>query len=250
VSRPRKKAKASGPPGTPEWMVTFSDIMSLLVTFFVLLMTFSSFDSDTFDLISGGLKGSFGVVKETDRDDLTSMLHRYRTSAARRHPSGPEVPPDYESVSEIAQRLRRELKMLDVLRFVDLVHLDQGLVIRIQDDLLFGSGQAELMPDSQTVLAAIAGAVRRIRNRLMVEGHTDDSFLPTRTHPDGHALSLARAVSVSEWLIGHGVDGCRVGVAGAGRYKPLFPNSSARGRARNRRVEITIDAPPTRRTRT
>lgn len=240
----RKKKARQGPPGTPEWMVTFSDIMSLLVTFFVLLMTFSSFDSDTFDLMAGGLRGAFGVIKRHREDDKTSLVNSMLRHDSRRDIEGTEVPPQHEPLSKIDQRLRRQLEMMDVMQFVDLVHMDRGLVIRIQDGLLFEDGEAKPRKTSERILRAVAAALRYVPNRMLVEGHTDDAFLPTFEFGDDRALSLARAVTVSDILIQMGVSPDRIGTAGSGKDKPVLPNTSPKSRARNRRVEVTIFPPP------
>ena len=240
----RKKKKQDGPPGTPEWMVTFSDIMSLLVTFFVLLMTFSSFDSDTFDLMSGSLRGAFGVIKKHREDDKTSLVNSMIRVDSRRDIEGAEVPPQHEPLSKIDQRLRQQLEMMDVMQFVDLVHMDRGLVIRIQDGVLFEEGRAKPRGTSRKILRAVAAALRYVPNRMLVEGHTDDTFLPTLEFGSDRALSLARAVVVSDVLIQMKVAPNRIGTAGAGKHKPVLPNTSPEGRARNRRVEVTIFPPP------
>ena len=239
----RKKKETPGPRGTPEWMVTFSDIMSLLVTFFVLLMTFSSFDPVRFDLVAGSLRGSFGVARELREDDASSVIDRLRLMATRSR-EGAEALPDYQPLDWIEREIVRQLEMLEVLKFVDLAHMDRGLVLRIQDEVMFKRGSAQLGKRSRDILAAVGAALQYIGNRLVVEGHTDDAFLPTRKFRTDVELSLERAIAVSDRLIELGLAPRRMGAAGAGRHRPLVPNTNARVRALNRRVEITIMPPP------
>jgi len=242
---PRKKSP-DGPPGAPEWMVTFSDIMSLLVTFFVMLMTFSSFDRHRYDPMAGAMAGAFGVIRKPREDDNTSIVALERIVLVRRtYQSGSETQPDAEPLYEVNRKLIEHLELLDLLKFVDLIQMDRRLVIRVQDGVLFEPGSARLTTTSRMVLGAVKRALRFIGNHVVVEGHADDGFKRTKAHVNAREMSLARAVVVADELLGgKGLAPYRIGTAGAGLDKPVLPNTTAEGRAANRRVEITILPPP------
>jgi len=227
-------------------MVTFSDIMSLLVTFFVLLMTFSSFDRDDYDPIAGAMAGAFGVIRKPREDDSTSSVELESLKLVRRrYEGGSETPPEVEPLYEVNRKVIEQLELLELLKFVDLIHMDRRLVIRVQDGVLFEPGSARLTTTSRMILKAVRRALRFIGNHVVVEGHTDDRFRRTARHADARGMSLARAVVVADELLrGDGLAPYRIGTAGAGASKPVVPNTTAEGRAGNRRVEITILPPP------
>ncbi|MHA1572711.1 MAG: OmpA family protein [Alphaproteobacteria bacterium] len=242
----RKRKPPSGIRVVPDWMVTFGDITTLLTTFFVLIITFTMLDADRFDMIAGGLRGAFGIIKEDWKDDRTSLVDKRLLKSALRFPRASESVPDYEPLDRVERRIHRRLELLDMLELVELAHMERGLVIRIPDQLLFRSCSARLTRRQQPVLEEIAAALRYIANQLVVEGHTDDSFLPTSEFKSDIELALARAVAVTDRLADLGIAPRRMGTASAGAFKPLLPNTTPAGRARNRRVEITILPPPRR----
>lgn len=114
------------------------------------------------------------------------------------------------------------------------------LVIRMKSAILFSEAQAQLTPKAESVLAGLAPVLAKAPSRLRVEGHTDDVPIHSAQFPSNWELSTARAISVIDYLEGHGIDRQRLSVAGYGEFHPFAPNDSAERRALNRRVEIVV----------
>ena len=225
----------------PEWIVTFSDIVSLLVTFFILLLTWSTLERDDFDLIAGALKGGLGVVGPTT--DRSALMRKDQLRTQRSDNQGTDEPPDVKPTANPFEdtpiRLKRELG-----EAVDFEKIHTGHRIRITAGTLFASGSAELTPACRRGLDALAKALAPRYNPIRVEGHTDANFRPSGQYPTAWALSVARAVTAARYLARAGVEPERISVAGYGDHRLTFPGRSPAVQARNRRVEIVVLAVP------
>jgi len=170
--------------------------------------------------------------------NLEVEVQKVRAQGAR------EASADLERAS---QELRATIRKLGQNNAggVEYVEGPEGPVIRITDRLLFASGSAEVSPQGRKVLATLAGELIRMGGMVGVEGHSDND--PIRVHaedfPHGNLqLSAERAVGVAALLIDSGLPPERVSAVGFGEWRPLVPNDSAEGKARNRRVEIVVRA--------
>jgi len=223
-----KKAKKP-PAGAPMWMVTFSDMVTLLLTFFVLLLSMASMDRIKFTAASQSLSSAFGqgVLSSTQTADMTK----------------PQVisynPVNDDFTSRVYQRLKTKLRELKLNKKVKLVKDRGAVVLRIDESILFASGQKALSPAAHPVLRKVAELVRPLPLNLKVEGHTDDRGSELANWD----LSVERAVSVLRFLASQQlVPLNRMSATGYGSQKPLFPNESERERALNRRVEFVLES--------
>jgi len=228
AEQPKKKKKKVE--GAPAWMVTFSDMVTLLLTFFVLLLSMARMDSIKFRDAAGSLKGAFGVLGSADK-----------TSVSR--PKVVEFAPiDDDYVSRLYQRIRATLNRLKLDQDIELVKDRGAVVLRVKDSVLFDEGESGVKPAAYPVLRKVAGLVRPLPLNLRIEGNTDDLPVshPERTNWD---LSVSRAVAVlkffaAEELLPLG----RMSALGYGSEHPVAPNSTPEGRALNRRVEFVLES--------
>ncbi len=116
----------------------------------------------------------------------------------------------------------------------------KGIKITLEDDLMFPAASAGLTPAGRKMLDRICTMLKQTNLYVRIEGHTDNSPIATRKFPSNWELSTARAVNVVKYLIKKGIEPRRLSAAGYGAVKPVAPNFSASGRARNRRVEIVL----------
>ncbi len=124
---------------------------------------------------------------------------------------------------------------------VQLIENDRGITIRILDNILFNTGQAELNPDSKSILSRLAKVLRTIPNDIRIEGHTDNVPINTPKYPSNWHLSVARATNTAYYLMNtEGLRPDRVTIVGYAEYKPVASNDTPEGRAKNRRVDIII----------
>lgn len=258
--------------GGQGWLATFADLMSLLMCFFVLLLSFSELDVVKFKQIAGSMKYAFGVQNRINVQDIpkgTSVI------AQEFRPGKPEVTPieriqqvtfepERSSTEETApsqeqskrnenqlnDRKHRSMVALEENIITNLTeelnsgqfeldHQGQQLVIRIKENGSFASGSGFLQPKLKSVLRKLSTILAEIPGKVTVSGHTDDRPLNNELFQDNLELSAARAIAVARVLKETKVlEG--IIVQGMGDTKPLLQNNSAQNRSVNRRVEITI----------
>ncbi len=236
----QKQAGDSGPKGAPEWIVTFTDMVSLLVTFFVLLMTFSSLDdrellkvASWLDRTESALQEKPGdIVQEAPREDLLAAKDLQR-GANRPHSRPQEHLVD--NMEEMGQKLTEDHIAIDLNEVPD------GLVIEFGPKASFAPGSVELTPELARSLREAARVLENYPYLVVVEGFADGAFKPTARFATPEAISCARAVAAaSEMLRASDMDARMLQVAGLGSQHPRAENDSPEGRQMNRRVQIRI----------
>ena len=255
-------------PGIPAWVVTFADLMSLLMCFFVLLLSFSEIDAQKFKRVAGELSAAFGVQRDVPAEDVpmgTSLIFDNFSSA----------PPEPTVVNEIKQTTTDQKPELDTLRGavdsavdgakqekiqkqleqlrkvlepalsdgrINVTQEQHRIVIRVEEKGSFPSGSARLTWEFESLLLGMAEILASIPGELTVEGHTDDVPIRTDQFYSNWDLSAARAASVANALLASGtVEPDRLAVKGLADTTARVDNDSAENRAKNRRVEIIID---------
>lgn len=231
MARKNKKEDSSAP-GSPAWMTTYGDLMTLLLCFFVLLFSFSNMDAKKFELLVSSLQGSFGVLEagKTIVDD--ELIN------------GSDLGEDSRELGEMQSYYNQLQKYIESNELEEDVHLEideRGLVVRFLDKVLFDSGKANLKPDTKTVLDEVIRVFSKSEQMIRVEGHTDDVPIHTVLFPSNWELSTARAIQVIRYFIEiHDVDPKRLVAAGYGEYHPISSNKTVTGRQQNRRIEIIL----------
>lgn len=217
--------------GSPAWMTTFSDLMSLLLCFFVLIVSMSSVDPQEFSKASGALSGSLGILSE---DPSTMELV---------HVIVPKVADvDLGEISTAISKLQDFVDQQEQQESIEIVITSQGIAIRILTPLLFERGMAELNPRGMPYLAKVYEIAQSWDNQIRVSGHTDDLSIDNALYDSNWELSFARAKSVIDFGVNYAsLPPERFSAVGYGEYRPAFPNDSERNRKRNRRVEIFIE---------
>jgi len=221
-----KKVKCP-PPGAPMWMTTFSDLVTLLLTFFVLLLSMANMDQVKFNQASDSLAGAFGVLGSSDKTEITE----------------PKVvtfsPVNDDFTSQVYRRLKTKLRELKLNKKIKLVKDRGAVVLRIDEAVLFKSGQRYLQPEAAPILRKVAELVRPLPLNLKIEGHTDNQG----DEMNNWDLSVNRAVTVLRFLATNQLIPLdRMSATGYGSQKPLFPNTTERERALNRRVEFVLES--------
>jgi len=228
--------------GAPKWMVTFGDMMSLLLCFFVLLLSFSEIDRQKYKQVAGSMEKAFGVQRQEKVMDI---------------PKGMEmVAKDFDQdilATRIKEELGREIEEMISSRLADLedkVDLEVGddkLIIRLMGESTFDSGKAEIKSEMKPLLDRIIAILQDSKGDIVVAGHTDDVPIHGGPFSSNLRLSSARAAAVAEYILAGGrIDPGRLSTMGFGEYRPLDDNSTASGRERNRRVEIVLSSIPSR----
>lgn len=225
------KKKCECEAGAPAWLTTFSDLMSLLLCFFVLIVSMSSTDPQEFQKASGSLRGSLGILSESPSTmELITVIV----------PKVADV--ELGEISTAISKLQDFVETQKQEESIKIVITSQGIAIRILTPLLFDRGMAELRPEGMPYLAKVFDISRGWNNNLRIAGHTDDLPVTTGMFESNWDLSYARARNIILFGINYsGLAPERFSAVGYGEYKPAFPNDTEANRKKNNRIEIFIE---------
>ena len=238
-----KKKKGGGMTGK-EWLDTYSDCVTLLMTFFVLLYSMSTVDvekvkaiSEAFSIMTGQQADSILEYKEYDGNEpVVGGETRYEDLG--QNTSQEEVQSQnkmYDQVKEYLQKNQMNSNVAEVKSD------ERGIIIELRDNVLFDSGKAELITGSTDILDKVNALISTLPNKVVVEGHTDNVPINTAEFPSNWELSTVRATTVVRYFVDNcGQDPSRISAAGYGEYKPVVENTSDENKAKNRRVNILI----------
>ncbi|WP_457596774.1 OmpA family protein [Hydrogenimonas sp.] len=239
----------------PGWLAAFGDLMSLLLCFFVLLLSMSTMDAKKLEEAIGSLAGALSVLEGGERSELEERRIESGTGGGAASTSPTEIDTSSPTQSQMAEQISKmwmqmvslkneinEIMMTQGATPVALEESEKGFLLRLPAELLFKPGEAKIdNMDALLFLKRIAMIINKLPNTLQVNvrGHTDDRPPgPGSPYRDNWELSAARAVSVVKELVKDGVDPKRLSACGNAQYKPIATNATPEGRAKNRRVEL------------
>lgn len=264
MSRRRKRSSESG--GSPEWMTTFSDLMTLLLTFFILLYSMSSVSNVKFTQAADSLQNSFvgagqksildgaqWIPEENETTTTEESTILEKESAAVQSAKGevaqaelitsdgqtmiavdPEVIKMYQEVKDFVDKngLSEEISMsMDA----------NGVYMNVKAAILFTPGSAVITESGTPALQKVAELIGNFENKVVIEGHTDNVPHHDPKFDSNWELSAGRAIAVLRYLTEQqNVDPARLSAVGYGEYDPLVPNDTAEQLAENRRVNIVL----------
>ena len=233
MARKEKKPKTpKGPKGVPAYMLTYGDMMTLLVCFFVLIISMSTMEVEKIKQAAASLKGAFSTFPFQDKV-IPSPIEQ--TNPALR---GEKRGRRSRAIAKL-RRLIREQKLQDIIKVREQT---QGIHITIGDPALFDTGKAAIKPAILPILNQIVEVVASGGEVIRVEGHTDNVPIHTPQFGDNWELSIARALSVIRHIRqGQQFDPKRLRPVGCGEFHPIASNDTEEGKALNRRVEIYIE---------
>lgn len=234
AEEPKKEKKKSSPPGAPAWMVTYSDMVTLLLTFFVLLLSMASLDPVRFTEASSSLKDAFGMHARPAHVEFAIPIL----------PSPPITkynPIQNEMTTKIYRRIKTQIDTNQLSQDIDVEQKDgDTIILRVKESILFGPGETKISPKSYPLLRYIADIIRPLPLNLRIEGHTD-STSDAEIELEKWDTSMDRSVSVLRFLRkGDLLPLDRMGAVGYGDDKPLTSNTTTEGRSKNRRVEFVL----------
>ena len=225
-----KKKCPECPKGAPMWMTTFSDMTTLLLTFFVLLLSMANFDKVKMEQSFGILKGSSGIMTNPSVTPLSQMnivaKRSLKDTVAR-------------TEEQVESQIKSMMQAQNMDNLVSVVKTDKGLSVRILDSALFRPGSAELLPEAGPILDKIINIVKDSSYYINIEGHTDD----TGDSDFNWKLSTDRSLSVVRYFVNADFNPVRLSASGYGEYHPILPNYTEQNRSMNRRVEINMVTP-------
>lgn len=227
MSRKKKKKKEVNTNG---WMDTYADTITLLLTFFILLYSISSVDSKKLNELSqalkNSLKGETEVGELQNLEDLKVDINEINEST------------EYE---DLVNKLSQIIENNSLAEVIKIREEDDGVVLQLDETILFDSGKANLKEYSKEILDIITTIITNIDNDVLIEGNTDNVPIKSTEYATNWELSTARAVSVVRYFVeSKKLDPTRFSVKGYGEFKPLVENDTPENKAINRRVDILI----------
>ena len=257
----RQKKQEDVSPGSPAWMATFSDLMNLLLCFFVLLFSMSTVDaqkfqamaesfSQTFSIFDGGATAigdgiliSNGVSQLNELDDYINSTGKTAESESEPVDAFEEFEKKQMEESEIlAENVEQVVKEENLDGEVDIEFTSQYVSLTLNGALLFDSGSAKLKEEAKPVLDKVAIILAKYGESIIeIEGHTDNVPISNAKFSNNNELSSFRALAVFDYFVETtSLDPSVIKHSGRGEYVPVADNACPEGRAKNRRVEIKI----------
>ncbi|NLY76963.1 MAG: flagellar motor protein MotB [Tissierellia bacterium] len=214
--------------GSSNWLTTYSDMVTLLLCFFVLLFTFSNLDVQKFKSVLASFQGGSGILEGGNVIETPSIRDQEELDLEKLR----DILEDYADSANLGEEITISIN-------------ERGLTIRFADRVLFDPGKADLKPDAKEILNDVAEILQRneFKDKLIkVEGHADTTPVsPKDGFPTNWELSTTRATNVLRFLVEEkGIEGGRISASGYSYYRPIAPNDTKENKAKNRRVDIVI----------
>ena len=259
-----KKKEAEAPKGSPAWMATFSDLMNLLLCFFVLLFSMSTVSEEKFEMVIASLQSKISIFSQGSTSigegsmvgggirQLEFLDNYYNELANSKNDQETQEEGDLKEQyaeealkesEEMAGEIEDAVEQLGISNAVEIDFDEQYVMLNLSGAILFESGKAEVMPEAELVLKKVAVVLSQYdKNIIEIEGHTDNVPITGNSkYESNDVLSMYRALSVADLIRKETkLNPAYIKSSGRGDFVPIADNSTAEGRARNRRVVIKI----------
>lgn len=226
------------------WLMSYADMITLLMAMFILMLSLSSTDSKKFEeqavemrkIFNQAAGGNLPTSKTTGISiDLPTPIYDEDIEAAARQREWRA-----NTVQQVRDTLRREIDD----HMVRVVETDREVIIRFPDTSAFASGSADLRETILPALDRVAGLLKRIEGQIVISGHTDNIPISTARFRSNWDLSVSRAVSVVHYLLkDNRLEANRVTAQGFAESRPIAANDTPEGRSQNRRVDVAVTMP-------
>ncbi len=261
-----KKKQEDAPKGSPAWMATFSDLMNLLLCFFVLLFSMSTVDAEKFEMVVASLQSSFSVLPSggssigegelissgiSQLKDFSMFFEQFTSEGEQNEQGEKEKEKDlketYEEEAlkeseEMAEEISRQMEGYGIQNQVEVEFNAQYVLLTLNGALLFDSGKSEIREDAYPLVDKIGAILTSYGSNIIeIEGHTDNVPISNDKYENNDVLSMYRALSVANYIRSiTNLEASLLKSSGRGEYVPVADNATPEGRARNRRVEVKI----------
>lgn len=243
--------------GAPKWMVTYSDMVTLILVFFILLFSMSQIDAVKFEAVSESFKNRMifdffpsavpmdNPTESTSHQESGKNSNEFETPTDLRDNTDKDKDKENiekdDSLNVLMEDVEKYLNEQELNNVISASRTERGVVLVLQESILFHSGEADILDTAKPFLSKIGGLLSINPNNVKVEGHTDSKPMSSFRYPSNWELSGARASSVVRFLINeYQFDMSRFSIVGYGETQPIEPNTSSENMKKNRRVEIVI----------
>lgn len=222
------------------WLISYADFITLLFAFFVVMYAVSVVNVGKYTVLSEALGDAFGGRGAAAKKNYSVEVEALPLSSIVAHRRAEEAKRDRERLDLLARTLNSVLAPLVNSGKVRVTRNGRGITVEINASVLFYEGDADLSANARETLATVAGLLKDDPHAIEVEGHTDTTPIDNPLFPSNWELSAVRASTVVRLFVQNGVAEKRLAAVGHGATQPVAPNTDPIGRARNRRVAVTI----------
>lgn len=217
--------------GIPAWMATFADMVTLLLCFFVLLLSFTNSDITNFRMMMGSIQDALGV----QLDDQTALSTPYAEASFKERRSVREN----REIVELGARLKNFIRAKDLSKMSRVSSDKSGVMLRFDNSAMFGKGSAQLTASSQNALDVVIEGMENKNFNLVIRGHTDGENPESTIYDSNWELSAARAATCLRYILTHSnIPAKRMKAVGYASAKPILPSTTEANKRANRRVEF------------
>lgn len=228
-----KKNKKSKPSNKDRWLLTYSDLITLLMIFFVIMFSMSSVDQSKYEQVINSLQGVFGGSIKSG--SIVPIIIDGNNNNNKEN---------NDELSDLKDKIDKYLEENDLDKVIATTEYKKGLVISIKDNILFDSGKTTLKSNVIDNLNQIGKLLKGFDAYVRVEGHTDNIPISNSSFKSNWELSVSRATQVLHFLVDNKyVPNNKISAVGYGQFRPIANNSTPNGRDKNRRVDILIVDP-------
>ena len=232
----RRKKKPEEQENHERWLLTYADLITLLLAFFIMMYTLSKQDAQKYQEVSVYLKAIF-------TGGTAILNHPSAQAAASAAVANPEALNE-EIKKQLEEEIKSVMSLEDMKKNFSIFVDERGIVVRALDKAFFDEGKADLKPRAKDTINKIIPILKKVSREVRIEGHTDNVPISTHDFKSNWELSVRRATEVVRYVIELGdFPPELISAAGYAEYRPLMDNSTAEQRASNRRIEIIIEKP-------
>ena len=228
------------PQGAPSWVMTFADLVTLLVVFFILLFAMGSIEEEKWKQMKSSLKDALGqenIPEAGIREGLDVINERVldETTIHAVDEVGAMVA---KEVEEIASEVEEFVFKNKLAGKVEVSSDERGAIVTLSDTVMFPPGKSRMTYTGDEIIKQVFDILKQFSYQVKIEGHTDNVPMNTQQYPSNWELSAARAAEVARKLVKAGFNPTNLSIEAFAQYRPKVPNDSRQGRATNRRIEI------------
>jgi chemotaxis protein MotB len=243
MARRNRRGHVEGPHENEErWLLTYSDLITLLFVLFVVMYAISTSDVRKFVALEQSLQAAFNA--DVLQGQQAISINNGQDTSVQQDTSSSGTSPVQSDLKAITAALEDYAIGQGLGGEVQVGLAPQGIVIRLNDALLFSSGRAYLDDHALKLVSQVASIIKPLPNAVRIEGNTDDQPPDGILFTSNWDLSTARALAVLKAMVDLGMDPSRLSAQGNAQYNPVTPNVDDASRAKNRRVDIVIIYPP------
>lgn len=232
--------------GAPAWMITFADLVTLLLVFFILLFSISSLETERFKSVLSSIQIALNQNTPAARQIIIQQVAE--PSEPQIEPIIPQPQVDQDDAPEKSDKedLVNDIEnMIQEQRLGEFVYVyteGERIIIRIKGTILFPSGDVQLFEDVLPIFDDIRSLFEKYSDyNIDIKGYTDNKPITTARFPSNWELSAVRATTVLRFFIDQGIDPGRMSATGYSELFPIASNETEAGRAQNRRVEFVLE---------